>query len=106
MGLLSWFFGGGDPKDVAQIDNPATVFNPATVYEVPRDLVGDATLTRDEKKSLLNDWEQDARQLMTASNEGMPGAQEGLDPDDRHRMADIVRAKEALGEKPKQKPAH
>jgi hypothetical protein len=106
MGLLSWFFGGRDPKDVAQIDNPVTVFNPATVFEEPSDVVGDATLTRDEKKRALNDWEQDARQLMTASNEGMPGPEEGLDPDDHHGMADIVQAKEALGEKPKQKLAH
>jgi hypothetical protein len=43
---------------------------------------------------------------MTASNEGMPGPEEGLDPDNHHRMADIARAKEALGEKPKQKAAH
>jgi hypothetical protein len=50
-------------------------------------------------------WEQDARQLMTASNEGMPGREEGLDPDDHHWIGEIVRAKEALGEKPKHKLA-
>jgi hypothetical protein len=42
---------------------------------------------------------------MTASNEGMPGPLEGLDPDDHHRMGEVVRAKEAIGEKPKHKPA-
>jgi hypothetical protein len=100
MGVLSWFFGGVDLKDVAHIDNPATTF------EKPSDVVGDSTLSDDEKKQALNNWEQDARQLMTASNEGMPGPEEGLDPDDRHRMAEVGRAKEALGEKPKHKPAH
>ena len=43
---------------------------------------------------------------MTASNEGMPGREEGLDPNDHHHMADVVRAKKALGESPKQKAAH
>jgi hypothetical protein len=99
MGMLSWLF-GGDPKFVAQIDNPATTF------EKPSDVVVDSKLSQDEKKKALNTWEQDARQLMTASNEGMPGPEEGLDPDDHHRMAEVVRAKETLGEKPKHKPAH
>jgi hypothetical protein len=99
MGMLSWLF-GGDPNFVAQIDNPTTTF------EKPSDVVADSKLSHDEKKKALNTWEQDARQLMTASNEGMPGPEEGLDPDDHHRMAEVVRAKEALGEKPKHKPAH
>jgi hypothetical protein len=100
MGVLSWLFGGVDPKDLAQIDNPAAAF------DKPSDVVQDASLTHEEKRDALNTWEQDARQLMTASNEGMPGPHEGLEPDDHHRMADVVRAKRALGEKPQQKPAH
>jgi hypothetical protein len=100
MGVLSWLFGGVEPKDLAQIDNPAAAF------DKPSDVVQDAALTHEEKRDALNTWEQDARQLMTASNEGMPGPHEGLEPDDQHRMADVVRAKRALGEKPQQKPAH
>jgi len=100
MGLLSWLFGGLDPKDVAQIDNPAVAF------DQPSDVVHNSSLTHQEKKDALNTWEQDARQLMTASNEGMTGREEGLEPDDHHRMADVVRAKQALGEKPQQKTAH
>jgi len=34
---------------------------------------------------------------MTASNEGMPGPHEGLEPDDHHRMADVVRCKARAG---------
>ena len=98
MGMLAWLF-GGSPKGV-EIDNPATAF------EKPSDLVADSKLSRDEKKKALNTWEQDARQLMTASNEGMPGPEEGLDPDDHHRMEEVVRAKETLGEKAKHKQAH
>jgi hypothetical protein len=99
MGLLSWWF-SVNPKDVAQIDNPATAF------DKPSDVAHDTSLSPQEKRAALDTWEQDARQLMTASNEGMPGPQEGLEPDDHHRMADVVRAKRALGAKPQQKPAH
>jgi hypothetical protein len=100
MGVLSWLFGDVDPRDVAQIESPATAF------EKPSDVVDDTSLTLQQKKDALDTWEQDARQLMTASNEGMPGRQEGLEPDDHHRMADVLRAKQALGEKPQQKSAH
>jgi hypothetical protein len=54
----------------------------------------------------LNIWEQDARQLLTASNEGMPGSEEGTDPNDHHRLGELVRAKDKLGEKPALKTAH
>jgi hypothetical protein len=100
MGVLSWLFGRVHPEDVAQIDSPATAF------DKPSDVVDDTSLTLQQKKDALNTWEQDARQLMTASNEGMPGRQEGLERDDHHRMADVVRAKRALGEEPQKKPAH
>jgi hypothetical protein len=43
---------------------------------------------------------------MTASNEGMLGREEGLDPDDHRQMGQVVRAKEEIGEKPKNKLAH
>ena len=88
------------------VENGATIDNPATIFENPSDVLDDSKLSHEEKKKALNAWEQDARQLMTASNEGMPGREEGLDPDDHHRMAEVVRAKEAIGEKPKHKPAH
>jgi hypothetical protein len=68
--------------------------------------VKDRRLSQDEIRKALNTWEQDARQLMTASNEGMPGPEEGLDPDDHHQMGQVVRAKEQIGEKPTHKQAH
>jgi hypothetical protein len=99
MGVLSWLFGGVDPKDRAQIDNPAAAF------EKPSDVVRDASLSHEEKRGALNTWEQDAHQLMTASNEGMPGPH-ALSPTTITVCSDVVRAKRALGEKPQQKPAH
>jgi hypothetical protein len=100
MGVMSWLFGVKGPEHMVQIDNPAGAF------DNPSDVVSESSLSNTEKKEALNTWEQDARQLMTASNEGMPGRQEGIESDDHHRMADVVRAKGALGESPTQKSAH
>jgi hypothetical protein len=49
------------------------VESPATTYDTPHDIVKDKGLSHHEKKEALSTLEQDARQLMTASNEGMPG---------------------------------
>jgi hypothetical protein len=52
-----------------------------------------------EKKSALETWEQDSRQLMMASNEGMPGKTEGLRREDHSRLGEIRRAKARIGAK-------
>jgi hypothetical protein len=102
MGWFSRLFEtkDGETKDDGRGDNPATVF------EKPSDVVKNSKLSKGAKIEALDTWEQDARQLMTASNEGMPGPDEGLDPDDHHQMGQVIRAKEAIGERPKHKPAH
>jgi hypothetical protein len=81
------------------------VESPATTYDKPHDIVKDKELSHHEKKEALNAWEQDARQLMTASNEGMTGPEEGQESHDHHRLGEVVRAKDEIGEKPKQKPS-
>ena len=53
------------------------VENPKAQFEKPKDIVQDKALSQHEKKKALNTWEQDERQLLTASNEGMPGSDEG-----------------------------
>ena len=58
-------------------------------------MVNDSKLSKTEKIEALDTWEQDARQLMTASNEGMPGPKEGVEPHDHHQMDRILRAKVA-----------
>jgi len=80
--------------------------HPAQHYASPRDIAEDPTLSAEEKKKALDTWEQDARQMMTASNEGMPGSAEGQKPGDQHRLGEVLRAKEAIGSKPKRKPSH
>jgi hypothetical protein len=91
----------------AKIDHPAAhIDHPATHYEKPGDIPGDKALSKGEKAKALNTWEQDARQLMAASNEGMPGSDEGAQPEDPHRFGEVVRAKAKIGNKPKHKPSH
>ena len=69
------------------------VENPSTKYDEPHDILKDKELSDYEKKKALNTWEQDARQLMTASNEGMTGPEEGIEPQDHNRLGGVVRAK-------------
>jgi hypothetical protein len=75
------------------------VTNPATHFTRPQDILSDHDLSREEKKSALEIWEQDSRQLMTASNEGMPGKTEGLRKEDHSRLGEVQRAKARIGAK-------
>jgi hypothetical protein len=81
------------------------VENPANTFENPSDVVKDKDLSLKDKKKALNTWEQDAHQLLTASSEGMPGRDEGLNRDDPHQLGQVVRAKVKLGDKPAAKPS-
>lgn len=71
--------------------------NPENHYQSPVEVAKDETLTKEEKKTALDTWEQDARQLLVASNEGMP---EGPD----HRLGEVFRAKEKINKPRKQEP--
>jgi hypothetical protein len=88
------------PKEDPKVEDPATHF------DKPDDVVHDVKLSLDEKQKALNTWEQDARQLLTASSEGMTGGEEGTPPDDHNRLGEVARAKDKIGEKPRDKPAH
>ena len=82
------------------------VKNPEAHFDKPKEVVQDNALSHKEKKKVLNTWEQDERQLLTASNEGMAGSNEGLKSEDDNRLGEVVKAKEKIGEKPKHKPSH
>ena len=69
------------------------ISQPENHYRSPAEVTKDKTLTTEEKKSALNTWEQDARQLLVASDEGMP-TPKGQD----HRIGEVQRAKEEIGE--------
>jgi hypothetical protein len=82
------------------------VENPKANFDKPKEIVQDKALSHEEKKKALNTWEQDERQLLTASNEGMPGSEEGSQSEDDNRLGEVVRTKEKIGEKPNCKPSH
>jgi hypothetical protein len=82
------------------------VEHPAESYARPADLVNDEELSLEEKLKALDIWEQDARQLVTASNEGMEGETAGPDRDENHKLDQVLNAKEQVGAQPKPKPAH
>ena len=44
--------------------------------------------------------------MLTASNEGMPGGDEGQRKKEANRLDEVVQAKAQIGEKPKHKPSH
>jgi hypothetical protein len=73
--------------------------NPQTYYETPDALIKDPELSPEEKKRALDVWEQDARQMLTASNEGMPGSEEGVSKCDHHQLGQVERAKNKLRDK-------
>jgi hypothetical protein len=82
------------------------VEHPADSYARPADLVNDDELSLEEKLKALDIWEQDARQLVTASNEGMEGEDAGPDRDENHKLDQVLNAKQQVGAPPKPKPAH
>jgi hypothetical protein len=70
--------------------------HPQSHYATPDQLIEDRTLSFEEKCNALKIWEQDARQMLTASAEGMPGSEEGKDPSDRPMLSQVERAKDKL----------
>ncbi len=81
--------------------------HPESHYRTPDDLINDQDISFEQKIKALDIWEQDARQMLTASGEGMPGNEEGIDPRNHHMLGQVERAKrEIMGENPKRKTSH
>ena len=79
------------------------VEHPQSHYATPDALIEDRALSLEEKLHALKIWEQDARQMLTASNEGMPGSEEGIDPSNYHMLGQVGRARDKLQRSPKPK---
>lgn len=52
--------------------------NPATSFKSPQDVVSNQELSRGQKIEILKRWEEDARAMEVAEEEGMPGQQPKL----------------------------
>jgi hypothetical protein len=70
--------------------------HPQSHYATPDELIGDRALSLEEKITALKIWEQDARQMLTASGEGMPGSEEGIDPRNQNMLGQVERARDQL----------
>jgi hypothetical protein len=81
--------------------------HPQCHYRTPDDLINDRDISFEQKLKALDIWEQDARQMLTASGEGMPGNEEGIDPGNHHMLGQVERAKrQIMGENPKRNASH
>ncbi|MEN3976794.1 hypothetical protein [Emcibacter sp. SYSU 3D8] len=59
-------------------------------YAHPEDIIQDQSLTRDQKIGYLQEWEQDLRQLMVASEENMPGTVTGQPADSLKAVSEAL----------------
>lgn len=64
--------------------------DPASLYETPKQLAMDQSLSLKERCALLDQWEDDIRIRVVASEEGMTGAPAKIG------LADILEAKKLL----------
>ncbi|MCA0400248.1 MAG: hypothetical protein LCH38_05465 [Proteobacteria bacterium] len=64
--------------------------SPTTHFDMPADVVNYPGFTDEEKKQVLDAWEEDARRLSVATEEGMGGGEPS-------RLAEVAEAKVELG---------
>lgn len=64
--------------------------DPSAQYETPKQLAQDQSLSLGERRALLDQWEDDVRIRVVASEEGMTG------PNAKVGLADILEAKALL----------
>jgi hypothetical protein len=89
-----------------QFDEKAQkIHNPLAEFDTPSDVVKDSELSPTEKKKALENLEQDAHQLMTASNEGMAPENDHV-AEHEPKLDEVVKAQQRIGEKQQHKPAH
>jgi hypothetical protein len=87
-----------------KIDEKAQkIHNPHGEFDKPSDVVKDAMLSKAEKRKALDNLEQDAHQMMTASNEGMAPEKDQI-AEHEPKLDEVVKAQQVLGEKPQNKP--
>jgi len=71
---------------LADLDLDKAKLDPGAVFHTPKDVLGVAGLSREDKKSILVRWEADVEALLRATEEGMPPS------DNRRSPAELLRA--------------
>jgi hypothetical protein len=80
-----------------KVDLQRMLRDPASVFRSPRDVLTCPDLTPDERRSVLEQWERDARGLSVAEEEGMEGGEESLLSQVRRAMAELGEESSASG---------
>lgn len=75
-------------------DIEAIKYNPAAFYLNPADVLTDATLSKEEKNLILNQWAYDEREKEVAEEENMRGAA----TEQKSRLSEILAALQHLEE--------
>jgi hypothetical protein len=70
------------------VDYEEALKDPSGSFDTPDEVVNASGLTRGQKIEILKRWESDARQLMVASDENMPGGE----PQQLQAVQDAMRA--------------
>ena len=61
-----------------KLDIKRALRNPEEAFGTPEQVLADPRLDRDGKRAILNSWEQDARELAVAEEEGMTGGEQDM----------------------------
>lgn len=72
-----------------EADVTEIIENPAAHFEAPADVVEHPALSEEEKRKALDTWEEDARLLSVATQEGMSGGTPS-------KLAEVAEAKSEL----------
>lgn len=73
-----------------KVDFDKALLDPSLAFGSPSDVASAPDLTREQKVRILRSWEEDARLLMTASEENMGGGEQA-------RLGEVHKALRALG---------
>ncbi len=79
------------------------IHNPQAEFNKPTDILKDPELSKIDKTKALENLEQDAHQLMTASNEGMALAKDDVSKHEPE-LNEVIKAQQRIGENPRNKP--
>jgi hypothetical protein len=71
--LIAGFQEASMGKPAARPDIEAIIKDPVKHFRAPRDVVTDTSLSRDEKRRILDSWALDAQLLSVAEEENMAG---------------------------------
>ncbi len=74
-------------------------------YAHPEDILKDQALSREQKIKLLQEWDQDLRQLMVASEENMPGTVSGQPAESLQAVTDALCELGVTSDTKKESPA-